>query len=443
MEICFSSWLFNPTYLDAMKHFGKFCLVALLLVGSTCRAQWDDININPDKYAVALNFITDDLGYALMVQNPFNQRTIEKTTDGGATWTPLTVPNAGELQDVDFSANGVGVLVLRDLQSSVAPTKVFQTTNDGTSWQDISPDSTATGIGTAVIQFLDVDTGFMASGERIHATFDGGATWTTTTIIGYPQSMDFVDGMHGVIGLFDGSFAYTGGMMTTTDGGATWTTTWLTDWGTVIGEVGQWTTTRAYAAPAKWGSNSQSRFFTTTNNGVSWDTVAVPDTLPDGELSDIHFLDPLNGVIAVSSFTRTVLYETTDGGSTWTMQDTLPYFDITDLELTAHTGYIGGDQGKIWKLDVALGAVEPGPVRDGQLGLFPNPVAVGTSLRWGSTEAFDAVRLVDVAGRVVWQGDLRGYLRERGFMVPPVCPGLYVVELSGAGMVRMGRVLVE
>src|SRR5688572_7222580 len=129
-----------------MKHFGKFCLIALLLVGSFCHAQWDAINIQPDKYAVTLNFLTDDLGYALIQQNPFNQRTIEKTTDGGATWTALTLPNADELQDVDFSANGVGVLVVRNLQSSVTPTKVFQTTNDGTSWQDISPDTTSSGI---------------------------------------------------------------------------------------------------------------------------------------------------------------------------------------------------------------------------------------------------------------------------------------------------------
>jgi photosystem II stability/assembly factor-like uncharacterized protein len=438
------SFCFPVSTLIAMKHFGMFCLVLLLLGGSFCRAQqWNPINIHPEKHAVTFDFLTDDLGYAIMQRLPFSQRTLEKTTDGGLTWNALNLPGVSdELQAIDFTANGVGVLVVRNLGSATTPTLIYQTPDDGVSWQDISPDTTATGIGTAVCAFIDQDTGFVASGERIHATFDGGANWTTTIITAYPMSMDFVDGMHGIIGLFDGTFSYLGGIMTTTDGGATWTTTWLTQTGTVIGEVGQWTSTLAYAAPVKYGSYGPTKFFTTSNNGASWDTVYVPDTLQDARLSDIHFPDPLNGVIAVSNFSVTLLYETTDGGGTWTLQDSMPWFDITDLELTAQTGYLGGEVGKIYKQDIVLGAEVPG--LEAGMRLFPNPVAAGERVRWeglghGGPAGFAAVSLMDASGRVVWAQDLQ----HDGFRVPPVAAGVYMVRFSGVDGVRAVRLMVE
>lgn len=302
-----------------MKHIETLFTLAFLLLFQACVGQWADVTINPSKRIDVLNFLNDNVGYAMMIENGNSTKTLEKTTDGGNTWAILNLPVQGqEFQDLYFSANGVGVALYRNLQNMVTPTMIFQTLNDGISWQDISPDSTATGIGTAQCQFLNPDTGFFATDQFFYSTIDGGATWTSQMLVGYTMALDFMDANHGTVGLFDGTFNYFGGILSTTNGGATWNTTLLngTGNGTVIGEVGQLTPNIAYAAPVKFGAYGQHRFFKTTNNGTTWDTILVPDTLSNGTLSDIDFKDEMHGVISVSSFTVTYMYKTINGGVT-------------------------------------------------------------------------------------------------------------------------------
>ncbi len=411
-----------------MKHTGKLWLFAFLLFTFQFGyGQWDSINHSPTKLLEKLDFLTDDLGYATMLVNQTGARTLEKTTDGGMTWTEITLPVSGpEFQAFHFHASGVGVVVLRDLQNTTTPTMIYKTTNDGAAWQNISPLLTATGIGNAVCQFLDPNTGFMATDEKFYATTDGGTNWTSQSLGRYTTAIDFIDANHGTLGFFDGTFGYLGSMMTTTDGGATWNTALLTQNGSVIGEVGQLTTTTSYAAPVDWGSYNQLKYFTTSNNGLSWDTVFVPSSLPNSSLEAIHFKDVSNGMIAVTAVGGiSYFYETADGGTIWTFQDSLPGLNIRDLKLTDNTGYLaGGEQGKFYKLASTLS------VKDGALDLlniYPNPIASGARVHWNAAERFDQLTLLDLSGKIVHQAAVQGNTAE----LPQFPAGMYLLRLEG------------
>jgi photosystem II stability/assembly factor-like uncharacterized protein len=423
-----------------MKHTRNLLLIAFLLFTfQFSYSQWDSLNLSPAKNLERVDFLTDDLGYAMLVVTQTSARTLEKTTDGGVTWTDIT-PAAGSayFQAFDFSANGIGVAVFRDLQNPVTPTLIYQTVNDGMTWQDISPDTTATGIGNAVCQFLDVNTGFLATDEFLYKTTDGGLNWTEQNLGRFPTAIDFIDADHGTLGFFDGTFSYLGSMMSTTDGGATWNTALLNESGTVIGEVGQLTTTMAYAAPVNWGSYGQRKYFTTTNNGVSWDTIFVPTAFPNSQLRGIHFKDAANGMVALTEIGgMSYFYETADGGITWTFQDSLPGLSILDLQLTDNTGYLaGGRQGKLYKLQSAM-SVQEGAID--LLNIYPNPVASGASIHWDSKAQFEHITVLDLAGRMVHQAAVQWNAAE----LPALTAGMYLLQLQGEQRSVATRIMVK
>jgi photosystem II stability/assembly factor-like uncharacterized protein len=423
-----------------MKHIGKFWVTALLLFAFLAgHSQWNSLSINPTTRISSFQFLDDNLGYAMQTIDQTGALSLAKTADGGMTWTPIPLPVLGyEFQAFHFSASGVGVVVIRNLQNVVTPTKIYQTINDGAAWQDISPDTTATGIGNAVCQFLDANTGYFAAGENFYSTTDGGANWITQNLGRYTTAINFFDANHGTLGLFDGTFNYFGGMMTTTDGGATWVTTDLLLTGSVIGEVGQLSQTVSYAAPVKFGAYNQLKFFKTTNNGISWDTILVPGSLPDASLSDIHFKDVSNGMVAINGFSGvTYFYKTADGGVTWTFQDSLTVLGITDLQLTPNTGYLaGGETGNIYKLGSSLAVPEAAVAG---LEIYPNPVAHGQEIHWDATLQFDQLTILDLSGRRVYESPVA----QNAAALPLLPAGMYLLRLAGESGLKTARLIVN
>lgn len=408
-----------------MKHLKNLLAIALLLFSHTVFSQWNAINIDPSKFITDFDWINDDIGYAIVTANVSGTRTLEKTTDGGSTWTILPFPVTGqEFQSMDFSADGIGVAVFRHIPTPVTPTIIYQTLDDGLTWQNISPDTTATGMGTAVCQFLNQDTGFFATDAYFYATRDGGATWTTQLFTGYPMSMDFLDADHGTIGLFDGTFNYFGGMMTTTDGGATWRTTNLTEIGTVVGEVRQISATTSIAAPIKGSGYPQHKFFKTTDNGLTWDTLFVADTVQFSRLEDIDFWDEMHGVMRIGAQSN-YMYETSDGGVTWVFQDTLPGFGLGDLVLTPNSGYLSGAMGAIFKLNTAM-SIETGGL-DNRLQFYPNPAMSGNTVHWKTEFRVERLAIVDLSGKVIFQYDTVA----NSAMLPSLPAGVYLLRLEG------------
>lgn len=132
-----------------MKQIKTLLFVTFLLSRSLAFGQWTEISNIEDRFIQTLNFLDDDLGYALMNDDTGNAPTIMKTVEGGASWVELDLPaQTGELLDIYFYAEGAGFVVIRDLSNEVEPTMLFRTADDGGSWDDISPDATVNGVGS-------------------------------------------------------------------------------------------------------------------------------------------------------------------------------------------------------------------------------------------------------------------------------------------------------
>ncbi len=422
-----------------MKQINIFLISIVMLFSSQSSfGQWTEISLASPNSIEQLNFLTDDLGYILELESSDGTRVIKKTSNGGDSWTEIDLPALdGQILDVHFHADNEGVVVMRDNNSSILPVVIFQTLDDGVSWQNISPDSTDAGLGLAQGQFLDQNTGFLAAGNQFYATTDQGVTWSQSTLPGYAESMDFIDANHGTVGLFDGTFFYAGGMASTSDGGSTWNNSWLNETQTVIEKVIQFNSTVAYASPATAGGYGHHKFFKTTDNGLSWDTIFVPDALSESSLNGMDFKDELNGTAVVSSFNISYIYQTDDGGMNWILQDSIADFDILDLAITPNSGYISGYFGAYYKLINETNAVLN--IVDADFELFPNPAQSGQAISITTEEDFSNWAIVNAVGQRVYQQ----IWQQNELRLPSLRPGIYLLQFQNGQSLKTAKLVVK
>jgi photosystem II stability/assembly factor-like uncharacterized protein len=215
-----------------------------------------------------------------------------KTTDGGATWTPRTLPGAeGQpLYDVAFANSLVGFVS--------GNSAAYTTTDGGVTWTQVS---NWVGGSWYHIQFVSQTVGFMGANGALVRTTDGGTTWPVRSA--YPDcpiiyGMNFLDANTGLV---SGSQASSGfhGIFKTTDGGLTWR---LTHSGNDNDAI-YLTNTVALA-------DDGTAILRSTDGGDTWSQVATVST----GLSDLEKLDATT-VIGVS--TTGEVWRSDDGGVTW------------------------------------------------------------------------------------------------------------------------------
>ncbi|HIO67976.1 MAG TPA: T9SS type A sorting domain-containing protein [Flavobacteriales bacterium] len=421
-------------------------VVALLLLTvfrGTAFSQWSEMNTTPNNSVEKFDFITDDIGYALMTNPPF----FSKTTDGGASWDSIPAPVAGvDFMDVSFPKDSVGFAVYRDMNNLATPSIIYRTIDNGSSWQNITPDSTIVGYGNSFMQFIDENIGFWSVGNILYRTIDGGISWDTTSIgpanmYFNTQSMDFYDANNGIIGIHDGSFAYLGSMFVTTDGGVTFTQTDLTTWYSVVGAVDQVSPSTSFAASSGWGSGNFMKLYRSTNGGVSWDTLDLSVQIPHTGLVLFDFIDELNGVVVVDGlFGGVHIYKTVDGGLSWSFNDSIGVAYALDIELTSNSGYYTGFTNQFFKWNGSFTSISTPVERNvNQLTLYPNPVASGSMLNWNSKIDYAYVIITDLSGKEVFRESI---LNNR-FAIPVLSSGIYIVELGNNAMQQRAPLVIE
>ncbi|HET9886924.1 MAG TPA: YCF48-related protein, partial [bacterium] len=100
----------------------------------------------------------------------FGSVLLQRTTDGGGTWTPVAKNGltVGEIQDMHWFNAASGIVIGGLIQ---------RTTNGGTNWQTVSP------IGDDSIDFFDPLRGVADQFQTgVRTTTDGGTTWTPVPI---------------------------------------------------------------------------------------------------------------------------------------------------------------------------------------------------------------------------------------------------------------------
>ena len=115
---------------------------------------------------------------------------VYKTIDGGLTWTnispfpslnfgPTGYPNTTitytHIQALDDNT----VFVVGNMFTNAAVKRVYKTIDGGTTWTDITSNIPAFGQGNLVsMVFSDANNGYVAGGNSLYVTTNGGASWT-------------------------------------------------------------------------------------------------------------------------------------------------------------------------------------------------------------------------------------------------------------------------
>ena len=179
-------------------------------------ATWQSIgypNLPGDFFISDVKFINRNLGY-VTGNRPGSGENLFRTTDGGATWTPV-YPNGG--YSIDFiDANRGWVLSTSGLG--------YRTTDGGATWQQMLLPNQGFTPSIFKLDFINQNEGWAVGwdGYAAHTT-NGGATWQLQNIA---SSQDVIIGLHVLSGMeafaVGRSSVGSGTFYHTNDAGATW-----------------------------------------------------------------------------------------------------------------------------------------------------------------------------------------------------------------------------
>jgi photosystem II stability/assembly factor-like uncharacterized protein len=238
---------------------------------------------------------------------------IYKTTNGGATWTPITSGPGGTY---------VYALAIDPTNSAVIYASnrsgIFQSTNAGVDWSVANDGFTACSVGAAALDPLSSATLYAgADGLGVFKSGDGGAHWSLSNFIA-GGSFD-VQAL--VVDPADPATVFAGtddGVFKSTDAGASWTTA---DAGLPMPHEGPFVADgpkiRSLAIdpghPATLYAGTVD-LFKTTDGGASWTSIL------QGPISMLA-IDPATTSTLYAGTPTADLLKSTDGGATWAASD--------------------------------------------------------------------------------------------------------------------------
>lgn len=282
----------------------RYLIVAIALLSAcpAAQAQWVELTQFDTAFYNEVFFADNSLGFVTG-----HYGSVLRTANGGATWTSVTLPQAGTSsnRDVSFVTTSVGFISGED--------GIWKSTDGGLTWSDITP-SGATTIGSSSHWFRNSSVGVWGYGSCFDTTVtfwrttDGGANWASTT------STHSADVAVGGITYTNGVFYAVGGSgkyWKSTDDGATWTvgSTGSGGWQEDLISTGG-VLFGASADGTSCGTTGGGKIMRSTNGGTSWTATSYSSTIIWG----VSMISSTNGW-AVGD--RAHAYQTTDGGATW------------------------------------------------------------------------------------------------------------------------------
>ncbi|MDB3926920.1 PKD domain-containing protein, partial [Flavobacteriales bacterium] len=239
------------------------------------------------------------------------------------------------------------------MYSEIQNGRIFKTTNGGTNWTEISPDSD--GAWETPYELQPNNPSRMLAGyKRLYLSTDGGDTWTA---------------LNSTSGLLNGSntleiemttnnnifyFSFNDKLFRTTNGGSNWTDI-------SSGLVNQATITDIHSSPnnanhiwvtfgGTWNANN--KVFHSTDGGNNWTNISY--NLPNTQVNCITFdADENNTYVG----TDLGVYVRVGSASSWNNHNlsSLPNVIVKDLEIneTNHFLYAGTHGRGVWKIDIS------------------------------------------------------------------------------------------
>jgi photosystem II stability/assembly factor-like uncharacterized protein len=236
-----------------------------ILYSSNSGSSWTTQNAGITADFTSISMINENTGYISGTNNK-----VMKTTDGGSSWIAKTGPSpvsTSQLYTCDFIDENTGWVFVNF--STVAGGNVFKTVDGGDTWSQYSTGATSENIYSA--EMVDANTGFAVmnqSNRPIYRTTNGGVNWTGATTTGFTGSIRGISSPDGIT---------------------------------------------VYACQ----TSGTSRVAKSVNGGVNWTLITLPAAV---DANSIDFKDVNTGY--VSGNTSGIICRTSDGGTTWTFQNT-------------------------------------------------------------------------------------------------------------------------
>ena len=381
------------------KHLALLFIFTFLTISYT-HAQWIQQNSGVNTDFLKVHFINSYTGYIVGENGE-----IIKTTNTGENWVTLNSGTTQNLRSVFFVNADTGWVVGTD--------DILITTNGGNTWT--YQQSVITTMND--IDFSNVNTGWVVGtvGRILHTT-NGGTNWEqqTSGTTEHFSSVDFIDSAKGWTVGTNGSIYFT------LNAGSNWL------------QQNSGTTQDLYSVDfinenTGWTVGYNGTIKKTTNGGNSWNTQDA------GTTRDFNSVDFEVGLTGLRGWVLSPykLYNSTNGGITWTEQDMAPntqgigqrYFSISkpvskysELSTTgtigvddfseAITAYIVGDSGTIQKTtNGGVFVTNNNTTIPDMYALhqnYPNPFNPGTTITFDLPKSgFVSLIIYDVLGREV------------------------------------------
>lgn len=265
-----------------------------------------------------------------------------KTTDGGSTWQKMDVGTEISL----FQTSG-----LDENTFAAAGNSLYVTTDQGNSFSEIISLDVARGISS--IKFITKHLWYVAGGNRVYKTIDGGANWDLI----YSPSLNLYrmhftsantfyvfGGAHWNSWMGSDEIDSDGFLSKTTDGGDNWVefqdsiiiSTELLGVSFINDNVGYMT-------------NLSREIYKTTDGGYNWIYINSPDFYTFKML----FINEQTGYCP----SRKKLYKTTDGGANWKVDldlDSLQSSSIQKVIKTENYMYVLDFVGRVFKKSITI-----------------------------------------------------------------------------------------
>ncbi|MFT5779383.1 MAG: photosystem II stability/assembly factor-like uncharacterized protein [Crocinitomicaceae bacterium] len=332
-----------------MKHLNLFLFFLMTAIMSTANAQWTDKVSGTANSLYDVHFPDQTTGYVAGYYG-----TVLKTTDTGDTWSTLVSTTNEDLEAVFFITPDKGFVV--------GMNTMLATVDGGVNWTTVILPVSDHFLD---IEFIDSQLGFcVGAGGIILKTTDGGANWVLKNS-GVTRKLSNVQFPSATVG-YAVSTGYNWNFLKTIDGGETWMDN-------AIGPIDNL-------------SNIESVYFTDENNGIigGWYLAALIKTNDGGgswtnvdpggagaNMYSIHFPSAQVGYgVGLSG----EVYNTGDGGSTWTMETLADNTALTSVFFINNTtGIAVGNLGKIIKTSNATAELHE-DVTNLSFSIYPNPV---------------------------------------------------------------------
>lgn len=249
-----------------------------------------------------------------------NSGQLEKTIDGGLSWTGVYTGTQEKLNCVYFLNEQTGFL-------AADWGKIFRTINGGSNWETYYDDINYSFMQS--IKFINGQTGFVcATGGNIFKTTNTGANWLKVNT-GYSSSFKdilFTDPLNGyAMGIRE--------VYRTTNCGNNW---FQTSFSGLFANVSGM---EAFENGNIWIIADSTLVYKSIDNCQSWQE-KFRDIFTYASLSYIRFFDGLTGIACGSNGT---ILRTTNGGLNWSKTQTGTSYSLSAVYLmNQNTGYAGG-----------------------------------------------------------------------------------------------------